>query len=142
MSPFSEKRHNVETSGLKIYHNIDGQLSRIATLPLVRAQPKGLYDKLFVFGCTFIHWNALGCLSGCPPNMGRIEQNLVVLRCVFWMFATVLYSIKRGHPERGRYHSGDSSSYWFSLLKYIGPLLLDSNDPTDKIPRCSLLSTL
>jgi len=39
------------------------------------------------------------------PNIGRIERGLVVMRCVFWMFATgVLASIKREDVEK-HWHS-------------------------------------
>ena len=32
--------------------------------------------------------------------MGRIERGLGGMGCVLWMFATVLYSIKRGQVEK------------------------------------------
>ena len=85
-----------------------------------------------------IHARLFGCPSKIGVSIGRIERGLVVLRCVLWMFATVLYSINFGMADVGARKVHIRLSMWGVLVKHVmlkrsGTIdLVSDHDPTKR----------
>ena len=64
------------------------------------------YD--IAIGSVGMHPTPLMMSSLNATNIGRVKRGLVAMGCVVDVVRVVLPNIKRGRPERGRWHSNGS----------------------------------